>query len=186
MIGPFYTYIHRRADDGLVFYVGKGKASRAHRRTTRSLHWQRIVEKHGLRVEIVAEWATEREAYDHERRLIAEHRSAGAPLCNRTDGGEGGPGHVVTEEVRARIRAKHLGKEIPPETRAKIGAANRGKKRSAEFRARVSAQGRLRPWSAETRAKISAALTGRTLSIETRQKIAATLRARAAQLGGCA
>ncbi len=59
----YYTYLHRRADDNLPFYVGKGKGDRAHRTNHRNPHWHRTVKKHGLQIEIVAHWSTEVEAF---------------------------------------------------------------------------------------------------------------------------
>lgn len=174
----FYTYLHIRADDGQVFYVGKGTRERATRMSGRSLHWKRVVAKHGLRVGIVACWSTEREAFDHECLLIAKYRREGAPLCNQTDGGDGTSGHAKSPEVRAKIRARHVGKQIPEDVRAKIGAANKGKVRSPEFRAKISAALRLRKRTAETGERISAALTGKTLSADVRAKISATLSGR--------
>lgn len=49
----FYVYLHRRATDGRVFYVGKGVSTRAWRKDKRNQHWKNIVKKHGYIVEIV-------------------------------------------------------------------------------------------------------------------------------------
>ena len=174
----FYTYIHRRADDGAVFYVGKGTGNRAHVRRSRSVHWHRIVAKHGFCVEIVARWDSESAAFNHEKDLIAHYRPLGL-LCNLTDGGDGFEvGHPVSEETRAKIRAWHIGKPIDAAVRAKISAANKGRVRSEESRAKVSAGLVGRPVSAETRRKISEAQKGRPVSQEKRDRIAATLRGR--------
>jgi len=118
----FYTYIHRRADDGKVFYVGKGKGARAHSHASRNAHWQRTVAKHGIGVEIAAYWPTEAEAFEHERFLISCFRDIGQPLCNLTDGGDGPSGFKHSAETRAKISRIQIGKKLTPEHRAKVGA----------------------------------------------------------------
>lgn len=174
MIAGFYTYIHRRADDGKVFYVGKGRGKRAWSRYRRNQYWLRTEARHGLHVEIVAHWSTEREAFDHEKLLIALYRAANHPLSNLTDGGDGPSGYRHTDETRALFRAR----KISDEHRAKVSAANRGLIRSDEFRAKVSAGLTGRPVSAETRAKLSAAHKGVSPTKEVREKIASTLSGR--------
>lgn len=174
MIAPFYTYLHVRADDGLVFYVGKGQGKRASSYDGRNAHWHRTEKKHGIIVRIVAHWIDERDAFEHERQLIAEYRAAGHPLCNKTDGGDGISGYRHKPETRA----KWANRTNSPEHRAAIRAANTGIVRSPEFRAKISAALIGRPVSAETRAKISAAHKGRKLTEEARAKISASLAGR--------
>ena len=99
----YYTYLHRRASDNLPFYVGKGHGDRAHQRYSRSKHWSSIVEKHGLKTELVAHWPTEQEALDHEKFLILCFRDMGFELCNKTDGGDGVSGHRHNAEIRRQI-----------------------------------------------------------------------------------
>lgn len=101
----FYTYGHY-TEDGRLFYVGKGVGRRAYSKTNRNKHWRHIVEKHGLKVEIFSCWATEQEAFEDERFLIACFRDGfGLELCNYTDGGEGSSGYKQTEEQKAKISA---------------------------------------------------------------------------------
>lgn len=194
-VAGFYIYIHRRADDGQVFYVGKGREKRSRSTYRRTPRWRRTVAKHGLIVELVAFFWTEQDAFSHERELIAEYRSTGAPLCNLTDGGDGPSGYKQTEEQRrnnaraqtgrkqsietiAKRVAKLIGRPRSQETRAKISAAHMGRTTSDETRAKISTANSGRVRSAEARAKISAGLTGRPVSAETREKIAAAQRGR--------
>lgn len=150
---PFYTYVHRRADDGRVFYVGKGRGRRAHRDVGRSSWWRAVADKHGFVVEIVAEWNSEADAFEHEKFLIACFRDIGAPLCNLTAGGDGASGHKKSPETRAKIGAKHRGKYVSDETRARMAAARRGTRLTEEHRRKLSEAGRRRKDSAETIAK---------------------------------
>lgn len=123
----FYTYIHTRASDNKPFYVGKGKGRRAHETRGRNDHWKRTVAKHGLKVDIAAEWPTEAEAFEHEKFLIACFRDMKMPLVNQTDGGDGLAGYVLTPEQRELQLARMLGDANPaktPEARAKLGGEN--------------------------------------------------------------
>lgn len=105
-----YVYLHRKADDGMVFYVGKGTErsrhqkpiyERANERDSRNQHWHRIVAKHGLTVEIVASFVTDLDAQNFERSLIAEYgRDA---LANLTDGGDGCAGINPSAETRRKL-----------------------------------------------------------------------------------
>lgn len=82
----FYVYMHRRATNGIPFYIGKGKKKRAWD-TKRSKFWTRIAKKHGVIVEIIEAGLDEKTAFEREIFYIAQHRKT---LCNQTDGGTGG------------------------------------------------------------------------------------------------
>ena len=178
----YYTYLHRRADDLKPFYIGKGVGKRAWKTSKRNNHWNNVRAKHGLEVEIVAQWKTEQEALDHEKFLIWCFRDMGFDLANIAEGGEPGPvtrGMPKTDEHKAKIAAAHLGRPkqkhsaearakksaaatgrvMPEEVRKKIGAANAGKKRTAETKALIALV--KRNVSQETRAKMSASAKAR-------------------------
>lgn len=84
----YYVYLHRKKTDGSVFYVGKGKKYRAWSKR-RTLHWKRVVNKHGLIVEIVKDGLSEEDAFGLEKKIISELK---VELINITDGGEGKSG----------------------------------------------------------------------------------------------
>ena len=84
-----YTYLHRKKDTNEVFYIGKGIGNRASQFSRRSDEWKQIAQN-GFIIEIVANWKTENEAYDHERFLIKCFRDLGHPLLNCVGGGAGG------------------------------------------------------------------------------------------------
>lgn len=124
----FYTYIHKTADTGRTFYVGKGKGARASWPHTRGAHWNSVVKKHGgFTSEITDRFETEEEAFAHERFLIASLRTFGARLVNKTDGGDGPAGYRHTEETRRQLSEMQKGKVIPQETRARMSASRLGK-----------------------------------------------------------
>lgn len=127
----FYTYIHHRADDGKVFYVGKGCGNRAWQTgRQRSDWWKRVAQKHGVEVHIASHWPTEDEAFSHEKFLISCFRGMGAPLVNVTDGGEGPSGFKHSPQRRARLSALtkgRPGKSPSKETRQKLSNALKGR-----------------------------------------------------------
>jgi hypothetical protein len=126
----FYTYAHFRESDGKAFYIGKGKGQRAWAVSRRSGWWQKTSAKHGLKVQILAKWPTEDEAFQHERLLIATFRELRHPLVNLTDGGEGFAGGKHTPETRAAISASskgRIGKSPSPQHRERIRATLKAK-----------------------------------------------------------
>lgn len=96
----FYTYSHS-APNGKVFYIGKGVNDRAFSFKDRSHDWKRAVKSsNGVQVKILAEWSTEKEAYDHEMFLISCFKDMGYALVNKTGGGAGPFGVKVSEEMK--------------------------------------------------------------------------------------
>lgn len=177
----FYVYLHRRASDGTVFYVGKGQGNRATRTDSRNQYWRNIVAKHGFVVEYVLRDIQEWYAMEVEREQIALYGRSN--LCNLTDGGEGGAGLVVSEATRAKKAAIQRGRKHAPEVKKKISEALKlresltgGKRKplSAEHRAKLSqvAKGRRGiPLSAEARLNMSAAAKKRSTSAAGRQRM---------------
>lgn len=80
----FYVYVHRRATDGRVFYVGKGNGSRAYTKYGRNKHWHNTNNKHGRFVEFVMKNIAESAAFELEKELIAYYGKEN--LCNYSDG----------------------------------------------------------------------------------------------------
>jgi len=148
----FYVYVHKRATDGTVFYVGKGKGKRFTNAKNRNNHWRNIVNKHGFTAHIVMRFNNEECAFSLEKALIKHYGRSN--LCNLTDGGEG-----------------LSGMEFSDSHKSKISAANKGKPKTAEHVAKSSNAQRGKVISAEHREKLSIACKGRTLSKDHRDKI---------------
>lgn len=117
----YVTYSHIKPD-GSMFYIGKGSMSRAHSSRGRNIIWQRTVTKHGVfSVEILGNWESEQDAFDHEIALIRTFRDMGVPLVNIAEGGMGSTGFRHTDEhkVAASKRMLERNPMDNPEIRSK-------------------------------------------------------------------
>lgn len=122
----FYVYAHRRATDGSVFYIGKGKGFRATNRSSRNIHWRRIVAKHDYTIEFIKKEMDEKSSFELEEFLISELRLSGFVLANITNGGEGESGRIISEEAKVKMKAAKLGKAQSPEHAAKSARSRIG------------------------------------------------------------
>lgn len=190
----FYVYAYLR--DGAPIYIGKGSGKRwvrhaSHTGHNRHLHSAIKQDERDctnrITREKVFEGLTEAEAFAAERELIRRYgREPHGPLFNQTDGGEGAAnpssevrarasarvsaqlrGHAVSEQTRAKLRQRNLGRKDAPEVIEKRRIANTGKKRAPKFGAAISERNRGNKYSA-----------GRVISDETREKHAAWQRGR--------
>lgn len=98
----FYTYIHFKKDDGTPFYIGKGQKNRYCVKTNRNNYWKNIVSKHGFNAEILCNWSTEQEAFEHEKFLIQCFKNMNYELVNMTEGGEGTSGWIPSDSWRKK------------------------------------------------------------------------------------
>jgi hypothetical protein len=118
----YYTYAHTKPD-GTIFYIGKGAKRRAWKTCGRNIHWKAIVQKYkSFNVEILANWDTEAQAFDHETLLISCFTDLGYNLANKTNGGEGAAGFKHSEETK--LKMKHITSE---KTKLKISLGRKGK-----------------------------------------------------------
>lgn len=198
-IHTFYVYEHWRLDRDECFYVGKGKGRRAYSRSGRNSHWGNIVAKlerigSGYEIRMVAVGLTEQEAFDLEVKRVAFWQDI-VDLCNKTDGGDGVSGLVMSDEAKRKMSEKAkgragnrsmFGKKHSEETKAKMRSAklgkapnNAGKKYSrkpfsAEHRMKLSLSKKGRRMSDEARSKLSELRKIRPISDETRAKLSAS------------
>ena len=179
----FYTYVHRRADTGVIFYVGKGTGRRARFILNRNPYWQHVAAKHGYEVEIVAYFYAEEDAFSHEREMIAELRRSGVKLANLTEGGEGTVGRRHTAEARAKMSEAAAGRKVSDATREKLSMVHQGRVMTAEHRANLSEANRRRFSTPEGRQKARECQLGKTFSEEHRAKISAAKKGNSANRG---
>lgn len=146
----FYVYEHWRPDNGTCFYVGKGHRDRAYSMKGRNSHHKAIIAKLGrlgLSIEVRIHKAdlTETDAFALECERIAFWRSIGDNLVNRTNGGDGVRGHLISEEQRRKISEANRGKRRSAETRARMSAAFKGRVLSEEAKRHLSEVNKGRP-----------------------------------------
>lgn len=121
-------YVHRRASDGSVFYIGKGQDNRHKSKSGRSNHWRKIVEKNGVIIEIIQRFNYEEDAYNFEISLISLMRDYDAKICNVSKGGDGGlSGIKLSDTHKEKLRMAKLGKKQMPDHARKSATAKKGK-----------------------------------------------------------
>jgi hypothetical protein len=178
----FYVYQLRVDDEALPFYIGKGFGRRAYHHLlpgnlkvddTHKANKIRKAQRNEklVRVEFLRENIKENQAHRLEKYWIAKVGRSDlglGPLTNKTNGGEGVSGLIISEETRLRLSISHKGKKHTEEQKAKISKSISGenhpmygKKHGDETRSRMqeSAKNRL-PITEETRHKLSNATSG--------------------------
>lgn len=122
---PCFVYVHRRTDNNQVFYVGKASSrKRCYSRHGRNKHWERVANKYGFVVDIVLSGLTNEQACKNEIDLIAFYGIEN--LTNKTTGGEGAPGNVISEKQRKYMSELFKGRPVSEKTRkAQIAACSK-------------------------------------------------------------
>jgi hypothetical protein len=178
-VNIFYVYEHWRLDRDECFYVGKGCRSRAYARNGRNSHWQNIVAKlertgSSYEVKIVACGLSEDDAIKFEVDRISFWRDL-VDLSNKTNGGDGVSGLVMSPEARLKMSEKAKGRpgnksmsgrKHTDETKAKMRIAKLGKLPNNAGKIYNK-----KPFTEEHKAKLSRAHLGKVTSAETRAKL---------------
>lgn len=95
----FYVYLHRKASNNDIFYVGKGQGNRGWHKA-RGVFWKHKATKHGVIVDVIQDGMSEDDAFLLEMWMIAKLRHEGHALCNLTDGGDGTTGAVSHQRIK--------------------------------------------------------------------------------------
>ena len=133
-----YLYRHIRLDKNEPFYIGIGsdeKFVRAYDKYRRNKKWFNIVAKTDYKVQIVLMDISLEEAKEKEVEFIKLYgrsdKSKGT-LCNLTDGGEGNPGRIVSDECKKKQSIKLKGRKMSQEFKQKRREYMMGKKMPRE------------------------------------------------------
>jgi hypothetical protein len=148
----YYTYAYLR-EDRTPYYIGKVKDKRAYKREKNDIK----PPKDKSRIIYLKQNLTEEQAFRHEVYMIAMfgRKDLGTGILhNRTNGGDGVSGAVVSDETKRKISETLKGITHSEESRRKMSEAHKGKTHSEE-----------------SRRKISETLKGKTLSEETKRKL---------------
>jgi hypothetical protein len=154
----FYVYAYLRSKDsatakkGTPYYIGKGKDGRAFKET------RKFKPKDKRYIVIIEQGLTELGAFALERRMIRWYgrKNIGTGILqNKTDGGEGVTGMVVSSSVRDQISEKLKGKKRPNYVKDKISKSNKGKKHSVDAIERMKKTKKLNPHSPSSSTRTS-------------------------------
>jgi len=154
----YYIYSYLR-EDYSPYYIGKGKESRAFTKG----HKEVRPPKDKSRVKIVKADLTEEEAFALEKLyiLMFGRKDLGTGILrNKTDGGDGASGYIVSPEERKRRSERMKGVTRPRWIYDKIATSNTGKKASAETRAKQSVAKKGKTCTEEHKRKVSEAKKG--------------------------
>jgi hypothetical protein len=126
----FYVYVLFRPD-GRPCYIGKGCGERDKKHEkygSHNPHLRAIIKNAGGALPTVRfrEGISDAEAHSLERLLIAAigRETAGGPLVNQTDGGEGVSGIIRSPETRSRMSAAQMGKMVSVEQKLNQSASH--------------------------------------------------------------
>ena len=105
----YSVYLHKRKTDNSVFYIGIGNNKRPYIKSNRSKFWKNEVNKHDYNVEILSNnltWENAQEAEIYLINLYGRRDNNTGCLVNLTDGGDGSPGTIVSNETKCKISKK--------------------------------------------------------------------------------
>ena len=152
-----YEYRLPESDGGHTYYVGQGVYKRPYKpHPYRGYKGNPCIKPTDEnQIVIIKDNLTEQEAKDLEIELIAKHGRLDLGegyLINKTDGGEGTSGYIVSKETKRKISEANKGRTHTEESKRKMSEANKGeknpnfgKKASEETRRKLSEANKKRP-----------------------------------------
>ena len=172
----YYTYAYLR-EDGTPYYIGKGEGYRAYHKGRGEIK----PPKDKSKILYLKQNITEEEAFKHEIYMIAilGRKDIGTGrLRNRTDGGEGSSGRVLSQKSLEKIKKSHTGKILSEEHKKKIGLKIKGRKYSPETICKMREAKKGKKLSEEHKKKMSESHKGIMHTEETKQKMSAAAKGR--------
>jgi hypothetical protein len=154
-----YIYKHIRKDTNKVFYVGIGKnKNRKNSKYSRNEHWHSITKKTNFYSEIIEDNLTWDLACEREIFWIKFYGRADlneGNLVNKTNGGEGVVGRIMSEEQKEKLRNIRKGKKTSDETKEKLRIKQQGRKYNEESKKKMSESSKGKPKSDNHKKNIS-------------------------------
>ncbi len=142
-MNEYYTYAYLR-EDKTPYYIGKGKGKRIYSK-------QKYIKppKDKSRVIYLKQNLTEEQAFKHEIYMISVfgRKDLGTGILhNRTNGGDGVSGAIVSEETRKKISVANKGKTHSEEHIRKLSEVHKGHIVSEETKRKISEANKGRKW----------------------------------------
>lgn len=110
----YYVYEWYNIDTGEVFYVGKGKDYRYKNISHRNILFKNYYNTHNCNVRIIFNNLSEEDAFKKEIETIKYYKeNTNYKLTNRTNGGEGSSGLIVSDEFREKMKQLVMGEKNP-------------------------------------------------------------------------
>jgi hypothetical protein len=170
-----YVYKHIRKDTNEVFYVGIGKnKKRKDSKHSRSDHWHSIIKKTEYYSEVIEddlswECACEREIFwikFYGRKDLNEGK-----LVNKTNGGEGIVGRVLSDNEKERLQNLRKGSKTSDEHKEKLRIAQQGRKYSDESKKKMSDSAKGKQKTKEHKENLSKSGKGVKRTEESKEKL---------------
>lgn len=138
-----YIYKHVRLDTNTIFYIGIGEDKegkvgaykRAYVKSNRGKHWKNIVSKTAYQVEILEDNLSWLDAQQKEKELISFYGRSDlglGSLCNKTNGGEGTKGRIVSDLTKQRIGSGNKGHKMSEAQKTQVSEFHKGVKQTPE------------------------------------------------------
>jgi hypothetical protein len=177
MVNPyrFYTYAYLR-EDRTPYYIGKGQRKRIYQSKGKPCP----IPKEKGRIIFLKKNLTEEEAFKHEIYMIAVfgRKCDGGILLNKSIGGEGSSGVLVSDERRKKLKEARNKRITTEETKQKMSESKMGdknyfygKKHTEETKQKIREKLLGKKESEETRRKKSESHRGKSFSEEHKRKI---------------
>ena len=118
----YYTYAYLR-EDGTPYYIGKGKGNRVNKKGKGEVYPPKNKDK----IIKLKQNLTEKEAFKHEIYMIdvfGRIDLGTGILRNKTDGGDGPSGQIMSDEAKKKLSIAHTGKKLTESHKRKIAEAN--------------------------------------------------------------
>ena len=133
----YYTYAYLR-EDGTPYYVGKGKGDRAYRKVGKPC----ATPKDKNKIIYLKTNLTEEQSFNHEKYMIfifGRKDTGTGVLYNKTNGGDGVSGYILTEKDR-KNKSWAKGKKFSELHKKRIGESNKGISRNTKERRKQLAE----------------------------------------------